>query len=105
MKAAWLELNRQLAFEGAGAQAAHNGKRRADCPFNQETQSFQWNHWVYGNDNCWGELQRLKQGTIEFLNENGEHCFTITTQEAYETGQWEPQYVTVPDHWKKPEET
>lgn len=44
-------LLEQLKYEAEGAEAAHEGKKFKDCPYNKATQSLEWNHWIYGRDN------------------------------------------------------
>lgn len=92
-----LTINEQLAHEAEGGQAALQGKLRADCPYNQATQSGPWNHWVYGNDNARGELAILEKGVVEFCTEESPAIvLRLPVAEAIANWQWKPKYVTFP---------
>jgi len=51
-------LAEQLMYEKQGAEAAHHGKLRKDCPYDRDSQKMQWNHWVYGLENEATIIQR-----------------------------------------------
>lgn len=87
----------QLHFEDEGAQCGLQGKKREDCPYDKETQSMEWNHWVYGCELAAGELEVIKSGFVEFCSTSSpEPLFKLTVEEAIKTGQWKPRWAKHP---------
>ena len=72
----------QLSYEAQGASDfLTHGKTRKDCP--HEKESWEWHHWVYGNENAAGEAEIIKRGTISFFSETStEPLFTLPVKEA-----------------------
>ena len=89
-----LSFNEQLAFEAEGAQAALQGRGRADCPYNHATQPGPWNHWVYGHDIAVGERQTIDQGFVTFCStaENAP-TWDVPLKQAIDSGMWKPRFV------------
>lgn len=97
-------FERQLAFEAEGAAAGSRGAEQEDCPYDRETQSFEWNHWIYGWSMGRYEYDAMQRGTVDV------QCYTtifmehiqpnmMGVQEAYEQGYWKPKHVRIPDEW------
>lgn len=96
--------------EAEGVAAGLEGKKRADCPYDEKTQSTEWNFWVYGCENAGGELAMIKGGKVDVAMttvccSTGEGSFEayedyaknhkpkmIPVDEAIRTGQWKPRY-------------
>lgn len=107
------EFYRQMQFEFEGACAAFQGKTRDDCPYERESQSTEWNFWVYGCDRASEEMRIMNDGKIKIceldiaaqMKEPREYKiareWTETTEEAYRNGNWQPRYVVVPPEWRK----
>ena len=103
----WREkFARERAVEAEGAAAAIAGKTRADCPYDQASQADEWNFWVYGNENARGEMRVLSEGFNATLMTTADTAIPppkmIPAEQAYNSGIWKPQYVTVPSSWQGP---
>lgn len=76
----------QLKYEAEGKAAAHSGLKRSGCPYNKETQSGEWNHWVYGNEVEEGNIfwakvpEEEKQGMCTATNASEEEIRYITNK-------------------------
>lgn len=93
-----LSFTEQLAYEDEGGRAGLVGKTRADCPYDKNTQSGPWNHWVYGCEKAIGELAIIKRGMVEFYSEENfeKPLYTLTVADAIASGQWKPKYAPYP---------
>ena len=91
------EFQKQLDFESKGNFAAREGLIRADCPY--KVGSFEWNHWVYGNDIGWQEYWWEDNPTEpKFMTTTGNY-----PEPAYVTAQWDAQQKRF-NKWKKGKE-
>lgn len=102
---------RQCIYEHEGAKAGLQGAVREDCPYDKDTQSTEWNFWVYGCEIAAGELATLRGGVVHLMQLNKEaqlrkpreyiveREWDETTEEAYRNGNWRPKHVRVPKHW------
>lgn len=99
----YLPFSEQLKYEDEGAQAGLIGKTRQDCPYDEETQNLEWNHWVYGCENAAGEKAIFNQGYVTVMStapmtneeyrealkpENG-----LPLDEAIRSGIYKPRYM------------
>lgn len=48
-----MDFKNQEHYRRMGVNCADAGLTREDCPYEKDTP--EWNMWVYGNDNRWGE--------------------------------------------------
>lgn len=101
-------FERQCKFEDEGAAAGLDGKTREDCPYDEESQSLEWNFWVYGCENAQAEKATLERGTVKMMQVGASPKYEVlaeweeTTERAYKAGHWRPRYVTVPAEWLAP---
>src|ERR1700730_13574056 len=86
----------QFSLEDEGAAAFLNGIKREQCPYNQESQSFQWNHWVYGHDIATSEQAIVNSGRVTFYSTSNFEIpvLDIPVNQAMERGLWKPRYIT-----------
>jgi hypothetical protein len=100
------KFQQQLDYEAEGARAyLEKGFARAQCPYDKETQSEAWNHWVYGNECAQGEQRILDRGVIHFFTTDmpaaemdarfKDDNAGIPVAEAIKSGMWKPRYVKV----------
>ena len=93
-------IRQQFFFEGEGAGAFMAGKTRESCPYDRETQSIQWNHWIYGYDTAQGEKEIIKSGKVQFYATgewSSEPVFELSVEEAAASGWWKPLYHVIGD--------
>lgn len=92
-------FKRQMHFEDEGGRAWLAGQSRDNCPYDRETQSFEWNHWVYGNDKARGEMETIRRGGPLFLATTEPGCIPspMPLKEAVERGYFAPRYANLPD--------
>ena len=82
-KSKYSGIDRCFQFEDEGAAAAREGKTREDCPY-PKSKSFEWNYWVYGNENEQGRMIR------EFMDAEGEpEIYFTTTRSAFQDAKWD----------------
>lgn len=87
-------IDRQIILETEGAGAGLEGKTRADCPYDQATQSFEWNHWVFGCEVAAAEVETIRSGKVEWTSTSShEVVMTLPVEEAIRTGAWKPRYA------------
>ena len=90
-------FDRQLALEAEGAAKGLKGAKREDCPYDKETQPFEWNHWVYGCEIAAGEAETIKSGSVMFCTTAKDaKPWAVPIERAIASGMWEPRYATVP---------
>ena len=95
-------LHDQFKFEVEGAAAGLQGKTRDDCPYDSGTQSFEWNHWVFGCEIAASEKATIERGEVFFcstdigsFNPNPPKGSGIPVRDAIERGLWKPRYATI----------
>ena len=92
------DLHAQLALEAEGAEAGLAGKTRADCPYDKETQSREWNHWVYGCETAAGEKKIIASGVVNFCTTDPNvKPWNVDLMHAVATGQWRPRFAPLPE--------
>lgn len=90
-------IGSQLALEHTGGEAALLGLKREDCPYDEKRQPFQWNHWVYGNENAQGEMLAVERGYVQFwLGPDFKKSEKVPIRIAIKSGRWNPKHVKVP---------
>lgn len=97
------DFDAQDQFEKEGAAAGLAGKHREDCPYDKVTQASAWNFWVYGLENAKGEQRVIAEGFNSALTSTAATSLPepkiIPAEEAYRSGLWKPQHVTIPSSW------
>lgn len=99
----WERYDRHIMVEVEGAKAGLAGMSRDDCPYDERSQSIEWNYWVYGCEVAASEKKIFESGVVKFMRSFGPEDdpknweeLPLPVSDALATGRWKPRFLRPP---------